>query len=373
MSGDVPRTVSYYSRSLSVDAPTKEILAKHGLDDSCPPELQIRFQVYKRVAVSAVLVTPDGEESTVLSAHVALALLRDIPRLHSHDTSRLIDPEKTLAFHNDSEPREESGIGFGPGPQELNSSADEDSDDAPAVPVRVRGLPARAEIEQFRLRVANAKPTKDEIKEKAFRRWADARGRATSGFGPFARARADDSADSAPELAPVVVTPKGKRPATPKATKVQAPASLADKNLVDLLAEHDLAHFAPFLVKAGVVTVRALLKHSCDELFETLTRKHVFPHFKASSVEVKALVAIGLTAPAMMTPPKPTWEQALAPIAPTASRSFGASFGFPKPATAKPAQRVSFVPASAPPGSLPGASSSSIARGDMANAPCGRR
>ena len=87
MSEDVPRTVSYYSRSLSVDAPTKEILAKHGLDDSCPPEFKIRFQVYKKVVVSAGLVTPDEEESQVLSAHVALALLRDIPLLQSHDTA----------------------------------------------------------------------------------------------------------------------------------------------------------------------------------------------------------------------------------------------------------------------------------------------
>jgi hypothetical protein len=274
--------VSYYSRSLSVDAPTKEILAKHGLDDSCPPELQIRFQVYKRVVVSAGLVTPDGEESTVLSAHVALALLRDIPHLQSHDTSRLIDPEKTLAFHNDSEPREESGIGIEPGPQELNSSADEDSSDAPAVLARIRGLPARAEIDAFSLRVSSAKPTKDEIKEKVFRRWAGARGHATRST---AHDGTDESADEvAPKPAPVAATPKGKRPATPRTPKGQTSKSLEDKNLVDLLDEHDLAHFAPYLVKAGVVTVRALLKHSCDELFETLSRKHVFPHFKASSV-----------------------------------------------------------------------------------------
>ena len=96
MSEDVPRTVPVYSRSLSVDAPTKEILAKHGLDDSCPPEFRIRFQVYKKVVVSAGLVTPEGEESTVLSARVALALLRDIPHIQSHETSRLIDQEKTF-------------------------------------------------------------------------------------------------------------------------------------------------------------------------------------------------------------------------------------------------------------------------------------
>ena len=50
----------------------------------------------------------------------------------------------------------------------------------------------------------------------------------------------------------------------------------------------------------------ALLKHTCDELFESLSRKHVMPHFKASSVEVKALVAIGLKPPLTSTPPKPT-------------------------------------------------------------------
>ena len=205
MSEDVPRTVPVYSRSLSVDAPTKEILAKHGLDDSCPPELQIRFQVYKRVVVSAGLVTPDGEESTVLSAHVALALMRDIPRLHSHDTSRLIDPEKTLAFHNDSEPREESGIGIGPGPQELNSSADEDSDDAPAVPVRVRGLPARAEFEALLAHVASAKPIKNLKVKQVFRQWADGRGPAAS---RTAHGGTDESADEAAhEPPPVVTTP----------------------------------------------------------------------------------------------------------------------------------------------------------------------
>ena len=65
-----------------------------------------------------------------------------------------------------------------------------------------------------------------------------------------------------------------------------------EKDLLDLLAENDLTHYAPLLVKAGVMirvmTVRAFLKHSCDELFESLSRKHVLPHFKASSVEVKA-------------------------------------------------------------------------------------
>ena len=144
MSADGPRTVPIYSRSLSVDAPSREILAKHGLDDSCPPEFKIRFQVYKKVVVSAGLVTLDGEESTVLSARVALALLSDFPLLQSHDTGRFIDPDKTLAFHNDHEPREESGIGIEPGPQELDISEDEGSGDAPAGLVSIRRLPARA-------------------------------------------------------------------------------------------------------------------------------------------------------------------------------------------------------------------------------------
>jgi hypothetical protein len=170
------------------------------------------------------------------------------------------------------------------------------------------------------------------------------------------RAEAGESADEvAPEPPPMVTTPKGRKPATPKAPKAQTPANLVDKDLLYALSENDLMHFAPLLVKAGVVTKRAFLKHTCDELFESLTRKHVWPHFKASSVEVKALVAIGLEAPATMTPPKPTWEQALAPVAPTSTRSFGASFGVPKPAAAKPVQHVSFVPSSAPPGRKPGA------------------
>ena len=105
MSADAPRTVPVFSRSLTVDAPSRKILAKHGLDDSCPPEFKIRFQVYKKVVVSAGLVTPEGEDSTVLSAHVALALLRDIPHIQSHETSRLIDQEKTLARLPDSEKR----------------------------------------------------------------------------------------------------------------------------------------------------------------------------------------------------------------------------------------------------------------------------
>jgi hypothetical protein len=189
---------------------------------------------------------------------------------------------------------------------------------------------------------------------KVFRQWADT---CAPGWAARVRAEAGESTDEvAPEPPPMVTTPKGRKPATPKAPKAQTPANLVDKDLLYALSENDLMHFAPLLVKAGVVTKRAFLKHTCDELFESLTRKHVWPHFKASSVEVKALVAIGLEAPATMTPPKPTWEQALAPVAPTSTGSFGASFGVPKPAAAKPAQRVSFVPASAPPGHLPGAS-----------------
>ena len=250
------------------------------------------------------------------------------------------------------------GIAIEPGAQELNSSENEDSSDAPAVPVRARRLPARAEIEPRQPRVASANPTKIKMSEQAFRRWADA---CEPRWAARVRAEAGESADEvAPEPPPVVTTPKGRKPATPKAPKAQTPANLVDKELLYVLAEYDLTHFAPLLVKAGVVSLRAFMKHSCDELFESLTRKHVWPHFKASSVEVKALVAIGLEAPATMTPPKPTWEQALAPVAPTATGSFGASFGVPKPAAAKPAQRVSFVPASAPPVRLPGASSEPI-------------
>ena len=299
--------------------------------------------------MSAGVVTAEEEEERELPAHVALALLRDLPLLQCYDTSsNHIDRERTLAFH-DTKPREESGIGNELGSQELSSSEDEGSDDAPAEPVRVRGLPARAEIEPLLTRVSSAKPTKDKKTEQAFRRWAGARAHATRGT---AHGRSAESAVGvAPEPAPVLATPKGKRPATPKAPKA-TPASLADQKLLDLLTDNDLTHFTPFLLKAGVGTVRALMKHSCDELFETLSRKHVWPHFQASSVEVKALVAIGLTAPAMMTPPKPTWEQALAPVAPLASSSFGASFGVPKPAhvapPAKPSHRVAFAPSGFP-------------------------
>ena len=64
------------------------------------------------------------------------------------------------------------------------------------------------------------------------------------------------------------------------------------------------------------------------------------PHFKASSVEVKALVAIGLKPPLTSTPPKPTWQQALAsfePVAPSSSNvafSVGSAASASKPAMA---------------------------------------
>ena len=50
---------------------------------------------YKKVAVSAALVSSEGEEAYVLSAHVALALLREIPRLQCYDTNHYIDLDKT--------------------------------------------------------------------------------------------------------------------------------------------------------------------------------------------------------------------------------------------------------------------------------------
>ena len=111
-------------------------------------------------------------------------------------------PSPTLAFHNDTEPRKESGIGIVPGPQELDSSANEGSDDAPAAVVRIRGLPARAEIEPLLTHVSSAKPTKEKKIEQAFRQWAGARGHATSGT---AHGGTDESAD---EVAP---KPRGTR------------------------------------------------------------------------------------------------------------------------------------------------------------------
>jgi hypothetical protein len=353
MSAIGPRTTPIYSMTVDVDDPTRAILSDHGIDAPYPVEFKLKFQVYKKVAVTAGLVTSAEEEAWVLSMHVALALLRDLPLLQSYDTNTYIDREKTLAFHKEAEPREVPGIADEPGPQELRSSEDEGSDDAPAGPVRRLGVPARAEIKPRQLRVSSAKPTKIQMTKQAFRQWADA---CAPGWAARVRAEAGESADEvAPEPPPMVTTPRGRKPATPKAPKAQTPANLVDKDLLYALSENDLMHFAPLLVKAGVVTKRAFLKHTCDELFESLTRKHVWPHFKASSVEVKALVAIGLEAPATMTPPKPTWEQALAPVAPTSTRSFGASFGVPKPAAAKPVQHVSFVPSSAPPGRKPGA------------------
>jgi hypothetical protein len=138
--------------------------------------------------------------------HVALALLRDIPRLQSMETSRLIDPEKTLAFHNDSEPREESGFGIEPGPQELDSPADEGSDDASAAPVRVRGRSTRAEIEALLTHVSNAKTIKNLKIIKVFRQWAGVRGSAASRSAPGGT---DKSAEkSRPRRCPSLPRPK---------------------------------------------------------------------------------------------------------------------------------------------------------------------
>ena len=69
---------------------------------ACPAEFKLRFNVYKKIVVSAGLVTSEEEEAWCLSAHVALVLLRDLPLLKSHDTSRYIDLDKTSAFHKGS-------------------------------------------------------------------------------------------------------------------------------------------------------------------------------------------------------------------------------------------------------------------------------
>jgi hypothetical protein len=60
------------------------------------------------------------------------------------------------------------------------------------------------------------------------------------------------------------------------------PKSLVDKDLIDLLAGHDLAHFAPFLVKAGVVTVRAFSKHSCTRATSSSRRSRAMTSFRTS-------------------------------------------------------------------------------------------
>ena len=106
MSAAGTRTVPIYSQSVPVDVPTRKILSDHGLDDPCPSVFKLRFQVYKKVAVSAALVTAEVEEAYVLSAHVALALLRDIPRLQCYGTNHYIDLDKTLAFHTPKTPEE---------------------------------------------------------------------------------------------------------------------------------------------------------------------------------------------------------------------------------------------------------------------------
>ena len=355
MSAAGPRTVPIYSQSVLVDVPTRKILSGHGLDDPCPAEFKLRFHVYKKVAVTAGLITSEGEEAYVLSIHVALALLSDLPLLQCYDTNNYIDLDKTLAFHKTAMTREESGIAIEPGSQKLDSSEGEGLGDESAGLVRRYGPPARAEIEAFRLRVASAKPTKKEMIEQAFRRWATAIRHAARRAAYLETGENAD--DVAPEPVPVVTTPKGKRPAAPKASKLKTPARLGNDDLLELLGHHDLEYLEPILFKAGVGTVRALLKHTCDELFESLSRKHVMPHFKASSVEVKALVEIGLKPPLTSTPPKPTWHQALASFEPVAPSSSNVAFsvgsaasaykpalvpGLPPPASKQP-QRVSLA------------------------------
>ena len=100
-----PRTIPIYSMTVDVDAPTREILSKHGIDAPFPKEFKLKFQVHKKVAVSAGIVTSEEEESWVLSMHVALALLHDLPLLQSWDTKTFIDLDKTLTFHKEEAPR----------------------------------------------------------------------------------------------------------------------------------------------------------------------------------------------------------------------------------------------------------------------------
>ena len=79
--------------------------------------------------------------------------------------------------------------------------------------------------------------------KQAFRQWADA---CAPGWAARVRTEAGESADEvAPEPPPVVTTPEGRKPATPKAPKAQGPTSLVDKDLLYILAENDLTHFAP--------------------------------------------------------------------------------------------------------------------------------
>jgi hypothetical protein len=78
MSAIGPRTTPIYSMTVDVDDPTRAILSDHGIDAPYPTEFKLKFQVYKKVAVTAGLVTSAEEDAWVLSMHVALALLRDL-------------------------------------------------------------------------------------------------------------------------------------------------------------------------------------------------------------------------------------------------------------------------------------------------------
>ena len=82
--------------TVDVDDPTRAILSDHGLDAPYPSEFKLKFQVYKKVAVTAGLVTSAEEEAWVLSMHVALALLRDLPLLQSYDTNTYTSTRRRL-------------------------------------------------------------------------------------------------------------------------------------------------------------------------------------------------------------------------------------------------------------------------------------
>ena len=69
--------------------------ACHFATSSVASAKPVRSSVDSKVAVSAALVTAEVEEAYVLSAHVALALLREIPRLQCYDTNHYIDLDKT--------------------------------------------------------------------------------------------------------------------------------------------------------------------------------------------------------------------------------------------------------------------------------------
>ena len=81
MSAAGPRTVPIYSQSVLVDVPTRKILSGHGLDDPCPAEFKLRFHVYKKVAVTAALITSEGEEAyACLALGTRIALFAIFPR-----------------------------------------------------------------------------------------------------------------------------------------------------------------------------------------------------------------------------------------------------------------------------------------------------